>query len=137
MLFRTLGVWDGSYTRVDTRGEVLDRHHSRLTCSWLDSGTYLQVNEYSWEDGRRETIHFPATLEGRRLRFDTERIAGEAWEIGPTNMVLNWSYKHDPTGFLWELITLTNDFSRKSRTWQHFAAGELVAVTVIEERRIG
>jgi hypothetical protein len=136
LLARTLGVWNGTYTRVDSAGAILDHHRSRLTCSWLDDGTYLQVNEYTWDDGRSETFRFPATVSGGRLHFDTERILGDAWEIGPTNMVLNWVYKHDPTGFLWELITLSDDFNRKSRVWQHFDASKLVAVTVIEEKRL-
>jgi hypothetical protein len=136
LLARTLGVWEGTYTRVDPEGKVLDRHRSRLTCSWLPDGTYLQVNEYTWDNGRREVIRFPATVSEGRLHFDTERILGDAREIGPTTMVLNWVYKHDPTGFLWELITLSDDFNRKSRVWQHFDGSRLVAVTVIKEERV-
>lgn len=137
LLARTLGIWDGTYTRVDPDGRLLDRHRCRLTCSWQDDGTYLQVNEYSWDDGRRETFRFPATVSGGRLHFDTERILGDAWEIGPNTMVLNWVYKQDPSGFRWELITLSDDYNRKSRVWQHFDGSKLVAVTVIKEERAG
>ena len=136
LLARTLGAWEGTYTRVNPAGHLLDRHRSRLTCDWLDDGTYMQVNEYFWDDGRTQTFRFPGTISGGRLHFDTERIVGDAWEIGPTNMVLHWVYKDDPTGFLWELITLTDNFNRKSRVWQHFDAGQLVAVTVISEERM-
>ena len=136
VLARTLGVWEGTYTKVDPAGAVLDRHRCRLTCSWLDDGTYLQVNEYAWEDGRREVHRFPGTVREGRLHFDTERIRGVSWEISDTNLVLNWVYKHDPSGFLWELITLSDDFRRKSRVWQFFDGHQMTALMLIKEERV-
>ena len=137
LLARTLGVWSGTYTKVDPLGAVLDRHRSRLTCSWLDDHTYLQVNEYTWDDGRRQEFRFPGVVSHGRLHFDTERILGDCWEIGPTNLVLNWVYKDDPSGFLWELMTLSDDFRRKSRVWQFFDSHQLTAVMLIKEERVG
>jgi hypothetical protein len=136
LLARTLGVWEGTYTKVDPFGAILGQHRSRLTCSWLDDGTYLQVNEYTWDDGRRQEFRFPGTVSDGRLHFDTERIRGDCWEISPTNLVLNWVYKHDPSGFLWELMTLSDDFRRKSRVWQFFDGHQMTAVMLIKEERV-
>lgn len=135
VLARHAGVWDGTYTLVDPLGNVLDQHRARLTQS-IEGELWLQKNEYFWSDGRAQTLLFPGRVSDRRLHFDTERLIGEAWEVGPSTIILNWTYKHDPGGFLYELINLTDGDTKRARVWQHFDGHELVRLTLIKEVRV-
>src|SRR5215831_17956156 len=98
LLARALGVWDGIYTRIDPPVTS----STTTAPGWLPTGSttahICMSMSTSGRTGRTATFRFPGTVSGGRLHFDTGRIVGAAWEIGPTNMVLNWVYKHDPTG---------------------------------------
>ncbi len=133
---RHVGVWEGTYTRLDAAGAVLDRHASRLVQTLEDGYKWTQKNTYVWPDGRTATFVFPGefTPDGR-LIFDTPRIRGYAWETGEDNAVLTWEYVDEPGTRLWELISLTEP-GHRVRTWQHTRNGQFEGLTVIEERKI-
>lgn len=138
MLARHEGEWDGEYLHIDASGRELDRHRAQLNCRFPDSGPYdyYQVNLYSWSDGRREEIHFPATCREGRLWFDTERIHGQAWEIDPRTIVLTWTRKDMPHYYLYEMIQISEDNRRRARTWHWFERDQLVRRTCIRETRV-
>src|SRR5688572_14236002 len=94
LLARHEGVWEGTYTFIDPAGNIIDRHRSRLTCSFPEEGEfpYFQTNEYTWDDGRTERIEFPAAYKDNKIWFDTERINGYCWEADETAIVLKWTY---------------------------------------------
>lgn len=128
------GVWEGTYTLMDARtGEILDRHQSRLTCT-KNGNSWHQKNEYTWDDGRRESKEFPGVFADGALRFDNPRLRGEAFEVTPATIILTWQYKDRPGDHLAEIITLVDDRHR-ARTWQHFEGGEFTKLTVIDERK--
>lgn len=131
-----MGVWEGTYTRFDTKtGKILDRHRSRLTCKILEDGTYWQQNEYLWEDGRTEVKQFPGEFREGALRFDNERLRGEAYEVDANTIFLFWQNKNEPNTRYSEIITLESD-NHRCRVWQHFENGEFTKITVIDERKI-
>ncbi len=133
---RHLGVWEGTYTLMDTRtGEVLDRHRSRLTCK-LDGDDWWQRNEYTWDDGRAETREFGGRFIDGVLTFDTPRLKGEAVEADDITIVLRWIYTHEPETSYSEIITLESD-THRCRTWQHFESGRFAKLTVIDENKVG
>jgi hypothetical protein len=133
---RHMGVWEGTYTRIDTRtGEILDKHKSRLTCKILEDGSYWQQNEYFWDDGKTEVKVFPGEFKDNALKFDNERLKGEAFEVDQNTIVLTWVNKHEPDVRYAEIITLESD-SHRCRVWQHFENGEFTKVTVIDERKV-
>ena len=136
LLARHEGVWEGIYRHVDAHGELIDEHASRLTCSFPDEGGYQQTNRYTWADGRVEEIQFPATYRDGRIWFDTDRIVGSAWEIDARTVVLHWSYKENPAGYLYEMIQLSDCGRHRARTWHWFQGGELVKRTLIKEQRL-
>lgn len=138
VLARHEGEWEGEYIHVDTNNIVLDRHKSHLQCKFPASGphAYHQINTYTWPDGRREELHFPATYRDGQIFWDTDRIVGRAWEIDPKTVVLTWTRKGEPGTYLYEMIQLSDDGRHRGRTWHWFENDQLVKRTCIKERRI-
>ena len=133
---RHMGTWEGTYTLMDAKtGEILDKHNSRLTCEIREDGSYWQQNEYMWEDGKTETKQFPGEFSDGALRFNTERLKGESFEVDDNTIFLTWINKHEPGFGYSEIITLESD-THRCRTWQHFENGEFAKLTVIDERKI-
>ena len=93
VLARHEGAWEGVYIHMDTDGREIDRHKAALQCRFPADGpfAYHQVNTYTWDDGRVEESHFPATFRDGRIWWDTERIEGSAWEIDARTVVLTWT----------------------------------------------
>lgn len=138
VLARHEGEWEGEYIHVDTNNIVLDRHKSHLQCMFPASGphAYHQINTYTWPDGRREELHFPATYRDGQIFWDTDRIVGRAWEIDPKTVVLTWTRKGEPGTYLYEMIQLSDDGRHRGRTWHWFENDQLVKRTCIKERRV-
>ena len=138
VLARHEGEWEGEYIHVDTDNNVLDRHRSRLQCLFPAEGPYAyhQINTYTWDDGREEVIHFPATYRNGQIFWDTERIVGRAWEIDERTTVLTWSRKDLPGSYLYEQIQISADNTARGRTWHWFADDRLFKRTCITERRV-
>lgn len=139
VLVRHEGVWEGEYIHVDPSNAVLDRHHSRLQCRFPAEGphAYYQINTYSWDNGRVEEIHFPATYRDGRIWWDTDRIDGSAWEIDRRTVMLMWTRKDLPGTYLYEMIQISDDGNNRGRTWHWFENDVLVKRTCIKERRVG
>jgi hypothetical protein len=139
VLTRHAGIWEGEYIHVTPDNTVIDRHKSRLQCSFPDSGphAYYQINTYTWDDGRSEEIHFPATYRDGRIWWDTDRIDGSAWEVDGRTVMLMWTRKDMPGSYLYEMIQLSEDGTKRGRTWHWFENDELVKRTCIKEHRVG
>lgn len=138
VLARHVGEWVGEYIHVDADNRELDRHASHLKCSFPTDGphAYYQINTYTWQDGRREEIHFPASYRDGRIWWDTDRIHGSAWEIDDRTIMLTWVRKGEPGVYLYEMIQLSADGQNRGRTWHWFENDTLVKRTCITERRI-
>ena len=139
LLARHEGEWEGTYTFIDRDGNVTDRHRSHLTCAFPADGgefPYQQTNHYEWDDGRTETINFPARYADKKIHFDTDRINGSAWEVDENAIVLTWVYKAQAGITLYELINLSPDGDHRARTWHWFKDGKLFQRTIINERRV-
>ncbi len=138
VLARHAGEWKGVYQHVDADGNEIDKHDSHLTCAFPADGAhaYYQINRYTWPDGRREEIHFPATYRDKRIWWDTERIHGSAWEIDDRTVVLTWTRKDLPGEYLYEMIQLSADGNHRGRTWHWFKDDQLYKRTLIKERRV-
>jgi hypothetical protein len=138
VLARHEGDWVGRYIHVDANGAIIDQHASHLTCTMPQEGPhpYYQVNRYTWDDGRREELRFPAAYHDGKIWFDTERLNGYAWEVDDKTIVLTWSYKSDPDDYLYEMIQLSPCGNHRARTWHWFKNGELFKRTLIKEERV-
>ena len=138
VIARHEGAWTGEYLHVDAGGQLIDRHRADLSCRFPDSGAhdYFQANAYTWPDGRREEIHFPAEYRDGRIWWDTERIHGYAWEPDPRTVMLTWTRKDLADYYLYEMIQISDDNQRRARTWHWFERDTLVRRTCIREQRV-
>jgi len=141
-LARHEGIWDGTYRYYDADGVKTDEHHSRVVCRFPTSGAYPyhQTNYYRWSDGRQEVRDFPATIVDGRLRWDNELIEGWAADVRPDvfdrTAMLYWVRKDTPDTYLYEMIQISDCGQYRSRVWQWFNRGRLIARTLINERKI-
>ena len=138
VLVRHEGEWRGEYVLLAPDSSVLDRHESHLTCMFPESGEfdYFQRNIYTWSDGRVETNEFPAVFRDGRIWWDTERIAGSAWEIDDRTIMLTWTRKDMPGSYLYEMIQINEQNNKRARTWHWFGEDQLVNRTCIVEQRV-
>lgn len=138
VLARHEGEWEGVYIHVDPDNKEIDRHKAELQCRFPADGpyAYYQINTYTWPDGRREEIHFPATYRDRQIWWDTDRIYGRAWEIDDRTVCLTWTRKDMPGAYLYEMIQISADGNDRARTWHWFDDDKLVKRTCIKERRV-
>jgi hypothetical protein len=138
LLTRHEGEWAGVYIHVDTNNVEIDRHQSHLLCKFTNEAEfpYHQINTYTWDDGRTEELHFPATYKDKQIFWDTDRILGRAWEIDDKTVVLTWTRKGEPGTYLYEMIQLSDDGQNRGRTWHWFEDDKLVKRTCIKETRV-
>lgn len=138
LLSKHLGEWSGEYTHLDPQGHVIDRHSSHLRCWVPDDGSFdvIQVNTYTWPDGRQDVFEFGGKIVDGICRFDTDRITGEMSQIDDQVIVLTWSYKFDPTNYLYELIQISLDGQQKCRTWHWMEGDRLAKRTIINETKL-
>ena len=138
LLAKHEGEWEGVYTEVDPDAKVIDRHRSYLICQFPESGphAYYQINKYTWDDGRTEEHHFPATYKDGRIWWDTDRIVGSAWEADAKTVLLYWERKGMPEVSLYEMIQLSDDGQHRARTWHWFKNGVLLKRTLVQERKV-
>ena len=133
-LKRHEGVWVGAYTHLAGDGAVLDRHASRVTCSFPRSGPYAyrQENLFTWPDGRTEASDIGGILEGSRVLFDTEAFTGEAWSKDGV-VFLDTARKDEPGLTFREVIILGAGGLHRARTWHWFEGGRCVRRTLCDE----
>jgi len=131
------GIWEGTYTRINAEGKMLDRWKSRLTIRMMENGQYHQVNQYFWEDGFEECLDFGICNfnEKGELIFENPRLSGKAWETG-RSVVLIWEYKHRPGMTLFEQIDLIGDDDHRIRVWKWSENDDFHGITMIEERKV-
>lgn len=138
VLARHEGEWRGRYTLIDTSGQILDYHESHLSCQFPEDGPYpyYQINRYKWADGKEEEHKFPGTYQDKILWFDSDRIQGKAWEIDNSSVILWFSYKTDPSMYLYEMIQISSDNNHRARTWHWFKNDQIYQRTLIQEERL-
>ncbi len=138
VLVRHEGDWEGTYTLIDTQGQIIDKHESHLTCQFPENSpySYYQINRYKWPDGRQEEHQFPATYRDKAIWFDTERIQGKAWEVDNATIILWFSYKGMPGTYLYEMIQISSCNNYRARTWQWFKNDKIYQRTLIQEERM-
>lgn len=137
LLSKHLGEWRGEYIHLDATGKVVDRHASHLRCWVPEDGSFdiVQVNTYTWDDGRQDVFQFGGKIVDGVCHFDTDRIVGEMSQVDDQVILLNWTYKFDPSNYLYEMIQLSKDGRHKCRTWHWMDNDRLVKRTIIYETK--
>ena len=132
-----LGVWEGTYTRINPAGQITNHFRSCLSIRMFDENRYHQVNQYFWDDGHEEFHDFGiCQFDGSgTLIFDNPRIYGESWETRDS-ICLVWTYRNRPGSKLFEMIDLIGDGNHRVRNWRWTENDEFQGLTMIDERRV-
>jgi len=133
-----VGVWEGTYTRINADGSVRDKWKSRLTIRFEGERDYHQVNEYMWDDGHYECHDFGVCRfnDDGELIFDNPRILGKSWET-QSSVVLTWTYRDRPGSKLFEIIDLIGpEDKHRIRCWKWAQDDEFQGLTMIDERQV-
>lgn len=135
-----LGVWEGTYKRINPDGTLRDEWKSRLSVRFEseDFRKYHQVNEYMWSDGHYECHDFGVCEfnDDWELIFDNPRILGKAWET-QNSIVLNWSYRDRPGSNLYEIIDLIGPKEEhRIRCWKWSTNDVFEGLTMIDEHKV-
>jgi Domain of unknown function (DUF3598) len=132
------GVWEGTYTHLKPSGELMERFGSRQETR-LRGTQWFERIVYSRPGQEPEILDFRAGIDGQRMIFDDPNFHGESFLVEGRMTVFPYHWKNqDPTGpqaEIVEVIVLAQD-NYRTRLWQTFHDGELVRLTVIEERRL-
>ena len=139
LLARHEGVWDGYYRYMDSNGNKIDEHKSRILCRMIGADDYHQTNYYYWADGKKDIRDFPAIVKDDRLMFCTE-ISGWAAEVpldeNSRTIMLHWTRNNEPDLYLYEMIQLSDCGQYRARVWQWFREDRLFMRTLVDEQRI-
>jgi hypothetical protein len=133
-LAQVAGVWEGTYTHLNPRGELLDRHHSRQETR-IEGDLWFERILYRWEDGREEKTDFRGRFTEEGLVLDDPDFHGETFLVRDDIVIFPYQWKSRPQTRIVETIVFPDD-ERRTRLWQVLEQGELVKVTVISERRL-
>lgn len=138
LLVRHEGDWQGSYTTIDSEGNIIDKHNSFLTCEFPENGSYpyYQVNKYQWDDGKEEEHLFPATYRDKKIWFDTERLEGDAREVDDSVIILRFTSKLIPDVYVYEMIHLSSCGNLRNRTMHWFKNNQLFQRVLVQEHRV-
>lgn len=128
------GVWEGTYTYLTPRGDLVDQHSSRQETRVEDDAWSQHIN-YVWPDGRRASFDFHARLEGDRLVYDDKAFEGVFEPVNGHVALVTGGWKDYPGRTLVETVTTVED-GRQARTWQVFEDGALLLVVTIDEHRV-
>ena len=132
------GVWEGTYQTVDLKGDVVDRHRSRVECLFPDDGpyAYFQKNVFTWKDGKETVVEFGGELREDKIYWDTERFSGYGWTTFGDVVMLQLERKDEPGSSFIEVIALGASGTDRLRTWHWFRDGIPYQRTLCNERLI-
>ncbi|TQV72621.1 hypothetical protein FKG94_18175 [Exilibacterium tricleocarpae] len=132
------GTWVGSYRHIDSDGNTLDFHRSRVECVFPERGpvVYLQKNQFTWEDGRCYRVEFGGVLRDGRIYWDTETFRGCGWAAGAQVFLLDLERKDEPGARFYETIVMDAGQASRARTWHWFKDGRCYKRTLCDERRL-
>ncbi len=143
LLARSEGLWEGTYRFVTPQLQLLEQYDFRIRISFPSDGqggiTYRQESDYTWPDGRTQSLAFEAQYRddnGRAVVTFDGRIAGKMWELDDRTIYLNFRFAADPDVDVCEMIQLAANNTDRARTWHWFRKGKLFQLTLVEERRV-
>ncbi len=137
------GVWRGVFRRYDAAGKLLAEFPSEIVVRIRPEGArlvYHQTNIYRPAGEAPQRIDSYGEVRDGRIWFANERLEGWSMDIpgdpSGRGAVLVMTYKDGSGQSVYEIITRSEDGTRRSRATQYFAAGQLLRRTLIDEQKV-
>jgi len=129
-----LGRWKGTTLYLNSCGEIQSQGTIEVDAQFRD-GRWHQVNTVTPDgEASRQTVVSAYFDADDVFHLDTERVLGTGGEVSG-QVVVAWTLRSDPSMSFAELVTFHGE-SGRTRTWQHFRAGEFIGVTILKEARV-
>ncbi len=143
VISKQIGTWEGRFRRYDADGKLTADFKSQITVR-LDLNNfekpYQQINKYTFEDGRTQTIESFGRIEGNKLIFENAQIEGWAndpeADMNKNTTLMYMKYKDGSGMYVYEIITLSDDGKNRSRATQYLQNGKIIRRTLIDEVRV-
>lgn len=143
VLPKLVGIWQGHWIALDAQGQELYQFTSLLTQKIIDN-KWVQTNENSYTDGRKETLHFLGKVLGSNSLLlespdapysDFKMIVDEH---DKHLIIISVSEKKTDSPLATETINLVSP-NQRIRTLQQFKSpnGQLRGFTLVNEQKIG
>ncbi len=133
------GTWRGTFSRFDGEGQLLESFPSEISIRLVQDGDahrFVQTNVYAKPDGTEERIESSGEIREGRAWFSSPRVDGWTMPVAadPTGrMGVLWMASKDGALQMHEVISLSEDGSRRYRVAQYLRDGRLWRRTLIEE----
>ena len=161
MLFRSPGVYEGSFRRYDASGALIETLASVVVIRLLEEADglrYSQTNLYRFADGSQQRIDTSGSVENGRIHFRNPRLEGWCQPLdcgGETggsggsggsgdsdgeeegrSLQLLIRYRDGSGRRLLEQIVISADGLQRARVAQVLENGQLAGRTLIDERLV-
>jgi hypothetical protein len=144
VIARQEGVWEGMFRRLDPgankTAEFKTRIVTRLYGDERMPRIYHQTNTYFLPDGKTQVIDTPGEFRGGRLLFGNDRVTGWSTDdrTDPTGRTafLYMDSLTDVGQYVYEMINLSDDGTRRTRMTQFLKAGQVLSRTLIDEVKV-
>lgn len=143
VLPKLVGIWQGHWIALDTQGKELYQFTSLLTQKIVDN-QWIQTNENSYTDGRKETLHFfGKVLENNSLLLESPDAPYSGFKMivdehGQHLIIISVSEQKTDSLLAIETINLVSP-KQRIRTLQQFKSpdSKLRGFTLVSEQKIG
>ncbi|MEM7706422.1 MAG: CpcT/CpeT family chromophore lyase [Pseudomonadota bacterium] len=137
------GTWEGTFTRVDPEGKVLETFPTKIVATFLPDGheyDFHQLNIYRSGESNEQVIESYGKWNVDRLHFFNDRLEGWSKDLDLDDSGLTYAFTmnfKDGSGIsVSEIISRNpNDLDERLRATQYMKDGKLLRRTLIEERR--
>ncbi|MFN7898774.1 MAG: CpcT/CpeT family chromophore lyase [Synechococcaceae cyanobacterium] len=136
------GVYAGTFRRYDAEGDLIEQFPAEIVVRLQQQNgrvLYHQTNLYMPADRPAERLDSHGEIRNGKLWFSNERLRGWSLPVpgagGCRAGVLMMEFIDGSGLSLHELVVISADGQRRSRTAQYLREGRLVRRTLIDERR--
>ena len=130
------GRWTGTYTHMTPDQKVIDHYRVHITAELPDEGPVdFRLHTHNvWPDGREQRGIYEARFSGGKLLFE-QQLIGSLWDIDDVSSYLRFSFEHDPSITVFEMLNISADGQNRARTWHWFRDQKLFQITLTDEWR--
>ncbi|MEM6499447.1 MAG: CpcT/CpeT family chromophore lyase [Pseudomonadota bacterium] len=137
------GTWEGTFTRVDPEGKVLETFPTTIVATFLPDGheyDFHQLHIYRLGESNEQVIESYGKWNVDRLHFFNDRLEGWSKDLDLDDSGLTYAFTmnfKDGSGIsVSEIISQNpNNLDERLRATQYMKDGKLLRRTLIEERR--
>ncbi|MEM9690184.1 MAG: DUF3598 family protein, partial [Pseudomonadota bacterium] len=133
------GTWEGTFTRVDPKGKVLETFPTKIVATFLPDGheyDFHQLNIYRLGEGNEQVIESYGKWNVDRLHFFNDRLEGWSKDLDLDDSGLTYAFTmnfKDGSGIsVSEIISQNpNNLDERLRATQYMKDGKLLRRTLI------